>query len=64
MTFKQAIRKLAAIESVLDGVVPSAKYTGKRRDRQFERLEDAFVLVDELREFLQINDPSLTEDEK
>ena len=52
MKKSELIRRLKFIESVLEGVVPSGRHSGKRRQRQHERIDEAIVSTQELREYV------------
>lgn len=43
-------KKLRFVRSVLTGVVPSGNYSGQRRQRQIERIDEAIIAIDEILE--------------
>lgn len=50
MKTKDIIRRLKFIESVLCGVMPTGNYSGQRRQRQNERIDEAIVAAQEISE--------------
>lgn len=52
MKQKEIIKRLKFIEAVLAGVVPAGSYSGQRRRRQNERIDEAIVATQEIRELV------------